>query len=66
MFRPEGDCRTFAAKRLYRTAQGFYEAELVKRVLQKSCFLSQWLSFGQGMAIGYLTGSLMLGRYDAE
>jgi hypothetical protein len=28
----------FAAKRLYRTAQGFYEAELVKSAVKKRFF----------------------------
>ena len=33
-----GPGRNYAAKQLYKTAQGFYEAELVKSAVKKSLF----------------------------
>ena len=46
-----------------RTAQGFYEAELVKRSLRKRCFLLVAV-FGSGYGKrGPVTDSLVLDRY---
>ena len=50
----------FAAERLYKTAQGFYEAELVKRALRKRCFLLVgvfWSGYGKKGACKRLIGA---------
>jgi hypothetical protein len=60
------DERFFVPKGLQDSAWGFYEAELVKAVLQKSIFLEYCLVWTAMRRQGTYAGSLVLDRHGAR
>jgi hypothetical protein len=58
--------RFFVPKGLQDSAWGFYEAELVKAVLQKSIFLEYCLVWTAMRRQGTYAGSLVLDRHGAR